>query len=101
MRRAPVLREQGAFRFEADASLTSDAMPRRIAKADKSHHAGHRARLRERAAISFPALPDYELLELLLARSLPRGDIKPVAKTLLAGVLGATREELETVSGVG
>ena len=70
-----------------------------------SAHAGHRARLRTRAAISFPALPDYELLELLLARSLPRGDIKPIAKALrarfggLAGVLGAEREELKTVAG--
>jgi DNA repair protein RadC len=73
----------------------------------KPHHAGHRARLRQRAAISFSALPDYELLELLLARSLPRGDIKPIAKALLArfgalaAVLGATPEELRTVSGVG
>jgi DNA repair protein RadC len=47
------------------------------------------------------------LLELLLARSLPRGDVKPIAKALLArfgglsAVLGATIEELTTVGGVG
>jgi DNA repair protein RadC len=72
-----------------------------------NHHAGHRRRLRVRAAISFAALPDYELLELILARSLPRGDIKPMAKDLLArfgglaGVLGAGAAELQGVKGVG
>jgi DNA repair protein RadC len=103
-----VLREQGAFRFEAEIAIDPVAAPtRRPAKRAQSHHAGHRARLRERAAISFPALPDYELLELLIARSLPRGDIKPIAKALLArfgglaGVLGAGPEELRTVAGVG
>jgi DNA repair protein RadC len=70
-------------------------------------HAGHRERLRARATVSFEALPDYELLELLLARALPRGDVKPIAKTLLvrfgalAGVLGASLEELKAVKGVG
>lgn len=73
-----------------------------------AHHAGHRERLRERArAGGLAALPDYELLELYLFRSLPRGDVKPLAKALLgrfgsfAGVLGATVEELKTVPGVG
>jgi DNA repair protein RadC len=71
------------------------------------HHAGHRQRLRARAAVCLDALPDYELMELLLARSLPRGDIKPIAKSLLArfgslsGVLGAGPEELKAVKGVG
>jgi DNA repair protein RadC len=71
------------------------------------HHAGHRQRLRARAALCLDALPDYELMELLLARSLPRGDIKPLAKSLLArfgslaGVLGAGPEELKAVKGVG
>jgi len=74
---------------------------------EKPHHAGHRERLRARAAICLAALPDYELMELLLARSLPRGDIKPIAKALLArfgglaGVLGAGPEELKSVAGVG
>ncbi|MDQ2859511.1 MAG: hypothetical protein M3T55_02035, partial [Pseudomonadota bacterium] len=73
----------------------------------KSPHAGHRERLRARAAISFEALPDYELLELILARSSPRGDVKPIAKVLLArfgglaGVLGAGLGELKAVKGVG
>ncbi|MDB5428194.1 MAG: repair protein, partial [Phenylobacterium sp.] len=74
----------------------------------KPHYAGHRDRLRERAlAGGLAALPDYELLELHLFRSIPRGDVKPLAKQLLArfgslaGVLGATPEELKTVKGVG
>jgi DNA repair protein RadC len=103
-----VLQEQGAFLFRTESESAPDSTKAKTPKIrPKPHYTGHRSRLRERAAISFPALPDYELLELLLARSLPRGDIKPIAKALLArfgglaGVLGATREELQTVSGVG
>ncbi|MDB5431034.1 MAG: repair protein [Caulobacter sp.] len=73
-----------------------------------AHQLGHRERLRERAlAGGLTALPDYEVLELLLFRSLPQGDVKPLAKMLLdrfgglAGVLGATVAELRTVKGVG
>ena len=72
------------------------------------HHAGHRERLRERAARGgLAALPDYELLELYLFRALPRGDIKPVAKALLvrfgslAATLAASTDELQQVKGVG
>jgi DNA repair protein RadC len=74
----------------------------------KPHHAGHRERLRERAvAGGLAALPDYELLELFLFRSIPKKDIKPLAKQLLArfgsltAVLGATPAELKTLSGIG
>lgn len=68
------------------------------------HHAGHRERLRQRARTAgLPHLPDYELLELFLFRSQPQGDIKPVAKALLArfgslsAVLAASVEDLMTV----
>ncbi|CAN5492253.1 hypothetical protein BH10PSE3_BH10PSE3_04620 [soil metagenome] len=58
------------------------------ASADKpasSHALGHRERLRERAkAGGLNALPDYELLELYLFRTFARGDVKPMAKALLA-----------------
>jgi DNA repair protein RadC len=76
--------------------------------AEKPHHLGHRERLRDRAvAGGLAALPDYELLELFLFRSIPKKDVKPLAKQLLArfgslgAVLGAAPEELRTVKGVG
>jgi len=52
---------------------------------------GHRKRLRERFFRDPEALPDYELLEMLLCMARPRGDAKPVAKRLLQrfGSLGA------------
>jgi len=74
---------------------------------DHPHQLGHRERLRERALKSLDAVPDYELLELFLFRTFPRGDIKPVAKALLTrfGSLGAITtasvEDLRTVPGVG
>src|SRR4029077_16126585 len=46
---------------------------------------GHRERLRERLIDSgAESLPDYELLEVILFAARPRGDVKPVAKALLA-----------------
>ncbi|HJV42417.1 RadC family protein [Caulobacter sp.] len=94
-----------AIADEAPVALAS-AKPSR--KSAHAHHLGHRERLRQRAKVGgLVALPDYELLELYLFRTFPRGDIKPLAKALLArfgsfgGVLGATIEELATVRGVG
>ncbi len=54
-------------------------------RAAAPHQLGHRERLRGRAkAGGLAALPDYELLELFLFRTFPRGDVKPAAKALLA-----------------
>ncbi len=51
----------------------------------KPHYIGHRDRLRKRFAESgSEALADYELLELYLFRSIPRKDVKPLAKDLIA-----------------
>src|ERR1700733_6112076 len=54
-------------------------------EADKPHYFGHRDRLRERLFnAGAEALQDYELLELLLFTAIPRRDVKPIAKALLA-----------------
>jgi DNA repair protein RadC len=72
------------------------------------HHLGHRDRLRQRfAEAGDAALPDYELLELLLFRSIPQRDVKPLAKQLIqhfgsfAEVIGAPAARLTEVKGVG
>ncbi|MEL6435738.1 MAG: DNA repair protein RadC [Pseudomonadota bacterium] len=77
-------------------------------KKPKSLHAGHRDRLRKRfASGGAGALADYELLEMLLFRSIPVADTKPLAKRLLArfksvgAVLGATPDQLQDVEGIG
>src|SRR6202451_1641123 len=72
------------------------------------HYYGHRGRLRERfREAGAEALSDYELLELLLFRVLPRRDVKPLAKSLLekfgsfAEVIGAPQARLAEVKGLG
>lgn len=69
---------------------------------------GHRERLRERFREGGPeALPDYELLEMVLFRAIRRGDTKPIAKNLIARfgsfaeVISAPPERLMEVPGVG
>ncbi len=71
------------------------------------HHLGHRDRLRERFAKSgSEGLHDYELLELVLFRAIPRRDVKPIAKQLLAkfgsfaDVLTTPVERLIEVPGI-
>jgi DNA repair protein RadC len=52
---------------------------------EEPHYHGHRLRLRQRfLAGGAEALPDYELLEMLLCLAIPRRDVKPLAKQLLA-----------------
>lgn len=70
--------------------------------------AGHRSRLRARFRAAGPeAIPDYELIEMILFRVFPRGDTKPVAKRLLARfksfaeVINAPADLLREVDGVG
>jgi DNA repair protein RadC len=71
------------------------------------HSVGHRERLRERFRRGGgAALADYELLELILFRAMPRRDVKPLAKALLARfgsygeVLAARPERLEEIAGL-
>ena len=75
---------------------------------DKPHYINHRSRLRERfRKAGADGMHDYELLELLLTYSIPRRDVKPVAKKLiekfgsLSGVLDAEQKELEAEKGLG
>jgi DNA repair protein RadC len=72
------------------------------------HYVGHRDRLRERfLAAGAGALPDYELLELVLFAALPRRDVKPLAKALLARfgtfaeTIAAPRDRLLEIDGIG
>ena len=74
---------------------------------DAPHYHGHRDRLRARfTEVGGDATPDYELLELVLFRSIPRRDVKPLAKDLVkrfgtfAEVLAAAPERLREVDGL-
>jgi len=74
----------------------------------QDHRHGHRRRLRNRFRQGGEkALMDYELLELVLFRSIPRRDVKVLAKSLiskfgsLAEVICAKEERLKEVKGVG
>jgi DNA repair protein RadC len=76
--------------------------------AGKPHYFGHRERLRRRfREAGADAVPDYELLELILFRAAQRRDTKPLAKALLARfgtfaeVLNAPAELLAEVPGIG
>lgn len=78
------------------------------ASSDKPHYHGHRERLRQRFIdAGAAALSDYEMLELLLFRSIPRADTKELAKALLkrfgtfGEVLGAPEHLLREVPGCG
>lgn len=73
----------------------------------QSHAAGHRERLRERfMRAGVEGVQDYELLELILFRAIPRRDVKPLAKELLrvfggfAETLAAPAERLLEVKDV-
>ncbi|MCA1935564.1 MAG: DNA repair protein RadC [Asticcacaulis sp.] len=70
-------------------------------------HGGHRQRLRDRARRGgISVLPDYEVLELFLFRSIPQRDVKPLAKALLSrfgslsAVLSAPLEDMLQVSAL-
>lgn len=75
---------------------------------DKPHYLAHRDRQRAKfAASGADGFADYELLELFLFNSIPRRDVKPVAKDLLKtfGNLGevcaAPLHRLTEIKGIG
>ncbi len=73
-----------------------------------SYIADHRQRLRARFMQGgASAVPDYELLELVLFRAIPRRDVKPLARMLMDRfgdfnrVITAPEARLRDISGVG
>jgi DNA repair protein RadC len=98
---APLFASLGA---EDEAALVPRALPERL----PSYLADHRKRLRDRfMAGGAQAMPDYELLELVLFRAIPRQDVKPLARLLLDTfgdfnrVVTAAVPRLLAVKGVG
>ena len=90
--------------FAADEAVV---MPQ-AKSAQPSYIRDHRARLRDRfLSGGAGAMPDYEVLELVLFRAIPRRDVKPLARHLIEtfdnfnGVISAPPERLAEVDGVG
>lgn len=89
--------------------LLDEAEPRPLPNGKTpSYIANHRSRLRERFMHGgADAMPDYELLELVLFRAIPRQDVKPLARQLMDHfgdfnrVLTAPPERLRDIPGVG
>jgi len=72
------------------------------------HYFGHRERLRDRFIAAGPdSVAEYELLELVLFRAIPRRDVKPLAKELIAKfgsfaeVISAPPQRLREVTRLG
>lgn len=77
-------------------------------KEEKPHYLGHRKRMREKLLkFGSSAFADYEILEMLLFSSIPRDDVRPLAKKLLnnfgslSKILSASQNELKSIDGVG
>ncbi|MDC7789462.1 DNA repair protein RadC [Rhodoplanes sp. TEM] len=91
----------------ADDEHSGDRVGVGLAEAGPHYH-GHRDRLRARfREAGSDALTDYELLELVLFRALPRRDVKPLAKALVARfgsfaeAIAAPPQRLAEVPGLG
>lgn len=85
-------------------SLEETPEPVKVKRDDKI---GHRKRLRDKVLNQgATALADYEILEMILFATSPRGDTKPLAKTLmnefgsLSAVLRAPVEKLDQIDAV-
>jgi DNA repair protein RadC len=101
--------EQRALAESPQTAVDATQSPKaKTARPPRQHYEAHRERLRERFRNGgHEALADYELLEILLFRTIPRADTKPLAKALikrfgsLAEVLGAPEHLLREVEGCG
>jgi len=113
-RRRPALFEPPLPLFAAQEAVRAHnpPIPVRLPEPDApklpSYIRDHRKRLRERFLQGgSQAMPDYELLELLLFRAIPRQDVKPLARKLLetfgdlAATISASPARLTQVEGVG
>ena len=89
--------------------MAASRRPRQLRLAEGSddapHYYGHRERLRRRLIDGGAEnLPDYELLEIVLFASNPRGDVKPLAKSLLeqfGGFAELLSADPDTLAGAG
>lgn len=103
--------QHNAFSEQPLPLFTGDeALPAPLDRAQKlpSYISDHRKRLRARFMDGgAQAMPDYEMLELVLFRAIPRQDVKPLARQLLDSfgdfnrVLSAPADRLTQVQGVG
>ncbi|MBT3142187.1 hypothetical protein DS909_13540 [Phaeobacter gallaeciensis] len=90
--------------FDTDEAPVVELPPGRLPSYIKDHRQRLRERFMQGGAV---AMPDYELLELVLFRSIPRKDVKPLARLLLDQfgdfnrVLTAPIERLQDVKGIG
>jgi len=89
-------------------AATDEAEPQALTGRLPSYIADHRQRLRDRfMQAGGPAMPDYELLELVLFRAIPRQDVKPLARLLLDTfgdfnrVVTASPARLQMIKGAG
>ncbi|UWP98416.1 DNA repair protein RadC [Aliiroseovarius crassostreae] len=92
--------------FDSDEALPVPVKPEKGRL--PSYIKDHRKRLRDRFMKGgAAALPDYEMLELVLFRAIPRQDVKPLARRLLDrfgdfnGVISAPASRLQEMHGVG
>ena len=95
-------------RAKAEGGLSDSATPMVLTEgSNRPHYWGHRQRLRDRfLGGDDTAIPDYELLELMLFFAIRRADTKPLAKQLLArygslaAVVNASTEQLGEFEGM-
>ncbi len=104
MTRPRAFSEAPQMQFEPDEAPEQPLPPGKL----PSYIADHRKRLRTRFTEGgAAAMPDYELLELVLFLIIPRQDVKPLARLLLDTfgdfnrVISAPVSRLKTVDGVG
>lgn len=104
MSRCPSLQESALPLFQGDQTVRAAPPPAK----QPSYIGDHRARLRDRLLTGgADAMPDYELLEMVLFRANARRDMKPVGRALLDrfasfnGVITAAPTDLQKVDGVG